>query len=270
MALATWMLFASQGQAGETWNAAGHSDPVAWVEYAGRLGAGMLLVLVAALLIRAFLRRHLYRATDVLSESDLERVHESITAAEKKTVGEIVPIVVERSDAHPGSLWLAAVIFVLLGSALFGTWLPWDRPVCVLLAQIALGAAGYFTARALPDFQRLFVRESRATEMAEEQAFQEFYRYGLHKTQAQTGVLIFVSLFERRVTVLADEGVDAHVEAEQWASTDQAVLEGIAGGSLRDGLIAGIESAAAVLEEHFPWEEGDRNEIPDRLIVRRE
>ncbi len=261
--------FLQEASAGD-WSAGGHSDPGAWLEYAGRLGTGLLLVVVVMLMLRAVVRRNLYRATGVLSAGDLERVHDAITAAEKQTVGEIVPVVVERSDAHPAGVWLAAVVFVLLGSTLFGTLIPWEQPAFVLLSQLALGAVGYFTCRALPDFQRLFVRESRATEMAEEQAFQEFYRNGLHKTEAQTGVLIFVSLFERRVIVLGDEGIDARVESQQWIATTESVLKGIAAGSLADGLVAGIENAAVVLAEHFPWQDSDRNEIPDRLIIRRE
>ena len=106
--------------------------------------------------------------------------------------------------------------------------------------------------------------------MAEEQAFQEFYRHGLHRTEAGTGVLLFVSLLERRVIVMGDSGIDAVVRPEDWERTDRIILEGVRSGSLRAGLVKGIESAAQLLEEHFPWTDGDRNEIPDRVIVRRE
>ena len=116
----------------------------------------------------------------------------------------------------------------------------------------------------------LFVFGTRATSVAEEQAFQEFYANGLHKTEAATGVLIFVSLLERRVIVMADEGINSRVDDNFWAETDGLVLQGINSGSLRDGLVAGIDRAGDCLAEFFPWVEGDRNEIPDRLIVRRE
>jgi putative membrane protein len=255
---------------GGGWDAAGHEIGIAWLELAGRLGAGLLLVFVLFFVVRAFVRRHSYRATDVLTADDFERLHAAIATAERRTVGEIVPVVLERSDRHPGALWVAAVVFVLLGSALLGPWLPWERPPLLLLSQLVFGLVGYAVARALPDFQRIFVRQARATEMAEEQAFQEFYRHGLHRTEAQTGVLLFVSLFERRVVVLADEGVDAVTDETTWGETDAAVLEGVARGELCEGLLAGIERAADVLAEHFPWTDGDRNEVPDRIIVRRE
>ena len=48
-----------------------------------------------------------------------------------------------------------------------------------------------------------------------------------------------------------------------------ALDPGDARGELREGMIAGIKSAGEVLAEHFPWAEGDRNELPDRVIVRR-
>jgi putative membrane protein len=114
------------------------------------------------------------------------------------------------------------------------------------------------------------VSEARATELAEEQAFQEFHRFELHRTDARTGVLLFVSLLERRAIVLADEGIHARVGPEPWQATNEAVLAGIRRGSLAAGLLAGIESTGAVLAQHFPPAAGDRNEVPDRIVVRRE
>ena len=110
---------------------------------------------------------------------------------------------------------IAAIVFVVLGSLLLAAWLPWDRPSYLLGCQAAFGALGYALARVLPDFRRAFVREERATEMAQEQALQEFFRYGLHETEAKTGVLILVSLFERRVIVLAQRVIDLRDDRAQ-------------------------------------------------------
>jgi len=239
----------------------------AWLGLAG-------LVLFAGgwglFVLRALRRRGRYQATGVLTEADLAAVHTALVAAERRTVGEILPVVLERSDRHPGAAWLAALTALGTGSFLLAPWLPWQAPLLVLLAQLALTAAGYASARALPDFLRLFVSAARAREASEEQAFQEFHRHDLAHTAGRTGVLLFVSLLERRAIVLADEGIAARVAPEAWQATNAAVLEGIRRGSLRDGLIAGIQSAGAVLAEHFPVAAGDRNEVPDRVIVRRE
>lgn len=254
----------------ENWTAAADQtgrDFWAVVEFAGPLIFGLLLVL---LLGRAVARRGRYRAVGVLSDADRAAVRDAVAEAEQRTVGEILPVVLERSDPHPAAEWLASVCFLLVGSALLVTWLPWDRPPLLLLCQLAMGASGFGLARALPGFKRVFIFEDRATAVAMEQAFQEFYANGLQKTEAATGVLLFVSLLEHRVVILADEGINAKVAAEVWKSTDDAILRGIQRASLRDGLIDGIHEAADVLAEHFPWKEGDRDEIPNRVIVRKE
>jgi putative membrane protein len=251
------------------WQAA-HADEPWWYRALGTWGPWALAVLLAVLVLRALVQARRYRAVGVLSQADVEAVHEALRAAEKQTVGEIVPVVVERSDSHPDSRWLAALTTMIAGSAVLAPHLPWSEPALVLLVQLALGAFGFGLALALPGFARLFIGEKRASEMAHEQATQEFHRLDLHRTEAATGVLIFVSLLERRAIVLADSGIDGKVGADDWKGVDEAVLRGVASGSLRDGLVGGIERAGALLAQHFPWRAGDRNELPNRLVVRRQ
>jgi putative membrane protein len=234
------------------------------------MGPWALLALFVVLIGRALLRAPRYRAVNTLSEEDREVVHEALRAAERRTVGEIVPVVVERSDPHPAAHWIGALAALVVGSALLAPHLPWDRPALFFGAQLGLAALGWVAARTLPDLKHVFLRDGRATAVAEEQALQEFFGNGLHQTEGRTGVLLFVSLLEHRVIVLADRGIDSVVGPEVWRETDAAILEGIRKGSLCDGLVAGIERAGDVLAEHFPWAEGDRNELPDRVVVRRE
>jgi len=252
------------------WRAAGHAIRGEWLVLLGRIGLWVSLALYTALVARALVRGARQRKARALAPDDLAAIHAELVAAERKTVGEILPVVLERSDEHAGARWLAALTFLLLGSGVLALTSLWHVPWLVLLLQLACGALGWATARLLPDFQRLFVREAHASAAAEEQAFQEFHLHGLHETQAKTGVLVFVSLFERRAIVLGDSGIDARVSEEHWRTTTERILAGIAAGSLRDGLVEGIRSCGEVLALHFPWTAGDRNEVPDRLIVRRE
>lgn len=248
--------------------AAEHPLERSWVAHAAQFAPWIGALVVLALVARAIAQQGRYRAVGLLSPSDLEVVHDAIRSAERRTVGEIVPVVVERSDDHPHAGLAAALAFALGGSALLAAHLPWHEPHWVVLAQSALALLGWALCRALPGFARLFVSESRATHVAAEQALQEFAELELHRTQAESGVLIFVSLFERRAIVLGDRGIDSRVGAEHWKSVDAAVLAGIRNNSLRAGLVDGIALAGTVLAEHFPHVGGDRNELPDRVIVR--
>jgi putative membrane protein len=232
-------------------------------------GPYVLAALVGVCVVVALVRQHRYRAVSVLGPADQDAVRAALVAAERRTVGEIVPVVVERSDDHPGARWAWAFVTLLVGSALLERHLAWVEPHWLLLEQFGLGACGWLLAWFLPDLRRRFVAPWRATEMAEEQAFQEFYRLGVHETAGRTGVLVFVSLFERRVVVLGDTGIASKVSAEHWDATRNAVLDGIRRGSLRDGLCAAIERCGDVLAEHHPWTGGDRNELADHLVVRK-
>jgi putative membrane protein len=231
-------------------------------------GPWVLAALALLLVLRAIFRRSRYRAVAVLGPDSQAAVREAIREAEKRTVGEIVPVVLERSDEHPAASWLCALCTLLLGSALLERFLPWHAPHWLLVCQLALGAAGFLLARLLPDLARVFVSEARASEMAEEQALQEFHRLGLRETREHSGVMLFVSLYERRVVVLGDTGIHAKVGDAHWHRTKDVILAGIARGSLAEGLVEGVRACGQVLAEHFPARPGHRNEIPDRLIVR--
>jgi putative membrane protein len=233
-------------------------------------GPFVLAAVVMVAVGRATWLRRRYRAVGMLAEADVEALHEAVRRAERSTVGEVVPVVVERSDPHAAAAWRAAALFLLAGSALLYGVLPWHAPGLLLSCQAALGAAAYALARALPDFERWFVTAAHATAAAEEQALQEFFRLRLHETAGRTGVLLFVSLFERRVVVLADQGIDRAVEsADPWVRAKEAVLRGVRAGSLRDGLVTAVDAVGVVLAAHAPTREGDRNEVPDRVVVRR-
>ena len=227
------------------------------------LGAATLFVVVKALL-----RSHRYRAVRVLGSGEQEKVNDAILAAERTTLGEIVPVVLERSDDHAAARWRCALFGLLVGSMLLESFLPWTAPERLLACQLALGAIGYGLARLLPDLERMFVTEAHATEAAEEQAIQEFHRQALRETRSRTGVLIFVSLFERRVVVLGDEGIQAKAGDDLWKRTRDTILRGVSRNALAEGLAEGVRACGEVLAVHDPNDGQDPNEVPDRLVVR--
>lgn len=241
----------------------------AWLLFA-EFGPWIAAVGLVALLARAWVRRGRYRAVVVFDEAARETVRAAVRRAEERTVGEVVPVIVERSDPHPGARWGAALTAALLGSLLLIDVLPWHAPPLLLVTQVGLGLLGAALATWLPDVQRSFVSEERATDVAEEQALQEFVTQGLKETAGRTGVLLFVSLFERRVVVLADEGVASAVAEDAWVPVDRDVLDGVRAGSLRDGLVAALDRVGGILAEHAPRGPDDDNELADRVVVRHE
>jgi putative membrane protein len=86
------------------------------------------------------------------------------------------------------------------------------------------------------------------------------------RTVGRTGILIYLSLAERRAEIVADEAITGVTTPETWGEAMAAMLVDVKEGRLADGMVAAIERVGAVLTEHFPRSAADRNEIPDKLI----
>jgi putative membrane protein len=258
----------------QDWQVVGHGTPkfaeawgpMQWLSLGSTtiLGVGLLVLILIAVK-----RNSRYRAVGVVSEDELESVREEITACEKKTSGEVMVVLLERSDRHPAAHWLAAVCMLFAGSFVLWAWLPWGQPAYLLPLQALLAALGFGLTRTLPHLHHRFISARRAQEMAEEQALQEFHKLELRETKGRTGVLLMVSLLEHRVIVLADEGIYARVGEEKWEEVQQAILKHVRTGHLGQGLLEGVRLAGAVLVEHFPSED-HAEELPNVVIVRQE
>ncbi len=87
----------------------------------------------------------------------------------------------------------------------------------------------------------------------------------LATTWSRTGVLIFVSLAERYVEIVADSEIDARVEQTVWNEGVALMLEHARRGTLADGFVETVAYTGEVLSRHFPAGRRNSNEIADRL-----
>jgi putative membrane protein len=87
------------------------------------------------------------------------------------------------------------------------------------------------------------------------------------RTVGRTGVLLYLSLQERRAEIVADEAIHAKVAPEIWGDAMAALLAEVKAGRPADGMLSAVELIGEVLAEHVPLGEADVNELPDRLIT---
>jgi putative membrane protein len=86
------------------------------------------------------------------------------------------------------------------------------------------------------------------------------------RTAGKTGILIYVSMAERRAEIVADEAIHKLTDDHAWGEAMHALIADVREGRPGDGIVAAIERVGAVLAEHFPRSADDKNEIPDKLI----
>ncbi len=194
-----------------------------------------------------------------------DRIAEAVRRAESRSTGQIVPVVVERSQPYEEVRWIAAVLGAAVATALVELFLPDPRVAEVLLAQVAGGVAGWLVGR-LEAVERLLAGRRHQSEAVHARAEQAFLEHGLHQTSAGTGVLVFASLREHRAVVLGDRGIHARMGDAEWQKAVDALVAGMARDAPGEGFEAAIDVVGARLAEHFPRNgEPVPNELPDAL-----
>ncbi|WP_262921779.1 TPM domain-containing protein [Flavobacterium amniphilum] len=98
-----------------------------------------------------------------------------------------------------------------------------------------------------------------------ERAQSVFFELGMDATQKRNGVLFFVCTKSKSLSIIGDEGINKKVDANFWEETKDAVLGKFKMGLFKQGLVLGIGKAATQLQEFFPLERKNRNELTNTI-----
>ncbi len=192
--------------------------------------------------------------------------------AEKKTSGEIVPMVVAESGRYPlaarrGATLLALIAALLLtGPVAARFWLNEANLWVFLSLFIPLFLGSHFLVNAVPALKRLMLFDDEMDIEVRDAAFSAFFTEGLHKTRDSNGILIYISLFERRAWVIADSGISDRIPCQQWEEVITVVTRGIREKNQCQALCQAIEMVGSVLEKEFPIRDDDQNELHNLII----
>jgi putative membrane protein len=87
-----------------------------------------------------------------------------------------------------------------------------------------------------------------------------------NRTEGRTGILLYLSLLERRAEIVADEAIHSRTEPEAWGEAMAALVDQVKAGRPGDGMAQAVERIGAVLADCLPARHENPNEISDRLI----
>jgi putative membrane protein len=211
-------------------------------------------------------------AKRLLSEAEKQKIIAAVQSAEKRTSGEIVPMIVSSSYHYPMAAVRGAALVAfplalgltpLAGGYLWlGSQNMW---IFVALLVLLFGCLHQLVAHS-PGLKRLFISRAEIEEEVREAALVNFFSEGLHRTRDATGVLIFISLLEHKVWVLADQGINARVAADQWQTIVAGIVEGIKAGRAAEAICEGVAQVGEVLARHFPRKAEDSDELQNLIV----
>lgn len=186
-------------------------------------------------------------------------IGDAVRELESRSAAELVVDVRRRSGsyAHADSRFGAALAVVSLAVLVFMPWVV--PPFTVLLDSVAFYFIGILIARYSPGIRRLFTTRKERLDAVRTHAAAAFHDRGVAGTSSETGLLLYVSLLERRMEVLADRGLLRKVTASDWNAAmaelhrDRAIDP--------ETVIAAIRALGAILGRDVPADDANADEL---------
>lgn len=228
----------------------------------------------------------------MISKSDHQRIAEAVKAAEAGTTGEIFCIVTaEVSQYREIPLaWAAGTALVVPPLLLFFGLQPWsylsslfdlartsDWSTGGARVAVAEALAAYAAAQAIlfalvaalvsiPPVRRALTPRFLKAHRVRRQAYAHFASTGLAADPERTGVLIFASLKDRRVEMVAEKAIHDAVGDTVWNAAVGALIAGMKRRQPGQGFVDAIGLCGRALAEHFPSSGPQENRFSDDLV----
>lgn len=220
----------------------------------------------------------------ILNEADRALVAAAVARAEATGDGEIVTVVSRRADTYHDvvlawSAFIAALALLALNVAphfylglvdtVLGHW-GHDWTVREVFGLALFVASIKFAGMALilqwGPLRRALTPRALVAARVRARAAAAFRLAAQGRTRASTGILIYLSIEERRAEILADAAIAAKVAPAVWGDAMHAMLAEIRAGRIAAGLAAAVDQVGLVLAEHLPRTDKPVNELPDGPI----
>lgn len=234
----------------------------------------------------------------ILTQEEKNKIENKIFEIEKKTSGEIVIIFTRKSDEYKYFQNLTSTILALLFSLIITYYLPeillnimrFKEETLLLFIKYNFSIKKelrylftiglwfflpiylflYFSFKCLfstyPSLLKYFIPEFYKTVAVKKNAFTKFYEHKLYKTRDETGILFLISLFERKLYILADRGIYNKISQNTLDEYAKKLSKGIKEKKTAESLIEIIDEIGNILEKNFPIKSDDINELPNAVI----
>lgn len=231
----------------------------------------------------------------MISEAEQQQIMAAVAKAEAATDGEIVcvfarqvshypevsiaagafaalviPPVALALGLHPGPLLHQVLAAVPAQSGWSATALSPDAEAALVLDGYAIAQAILFTVTALlatvPGIRHLLTPAILKRHRVHKAAWAQFAATGMHVTDGRTGVLIFASLDDRMVEIVAEEDIHRKVGDQVWNAAVAAVRSGMKARNPVKGFVSAVDICGAALAQHFPSTGPHANGLSDRLL----
>jgi len=216
-----------------------------------------------------------------INKAQLEQIKTAVAETEKTTTGEIALAAVYQSDSYAfvelfAAFCTAFVSFFILLLFSNPIWKLLDRTfwypapsqltAAIGFAVICITAAVYLLLN-IPAIDRLIIPRKLKERRVYARALRHFVESGVYKTADRTGILIFISVLERKIFIIADSGINEKVLQNQWDGICKIMTNGLRTKNTAKAFITATEECGKILQKYFPTKIKNPNELADGLVI---
>jgi putative membrane protein len=204
-------------------------------------------------------------ARKFLGDAATTALRDAISAIEARSSAELVVSVRARSAAYLHADILVGVV-AALGVLAFLLFSPYPFALhWFLIDPILVGGVCALAASRLPPVRRALTPRAVQDSRVRAAAGALFLEKGVHHTRERTGILLYVSLLERRALLVADAAVEREVPRREWRAAAAAIDRVVASGGDGVDVAHALATLGDLLALHLPRAAGDVNELADEV-----
>ena len=224
------------------------------------------------------------KSSQYFTEVERKNICKAVQEAELKTSAEIIPVAVTSSgryDRAEDIIGLLLGIVVMVNVLAFmpeydrGGVASWSDNffqqipfTLYLIASLIAGfMVGVIVSNRLAWLKKLFTPQIEMRDEVISNASKIFYDQRVHHTSSESGLLIFISFFEKRAVILGDEKIEKDLGIDTIETLCQKLTASLKEKkSPADSMIKIIEEAGSLLADSLPRNDSDENELSDALV----
>jgi putative membrane protein len=193
-------------------------------------------------------------------------VKRAIQEIESQTSAEVMVAVRPISGNYRAADYLAGSLVALVVVLVFVFHPdPFDSNLFPLEVVAAFGVGAVLSATMVP-LRRLLTPPSTLHSNVVRAAKEKFYDRGVSKTRDRSGLLVFVSMFEREAVLVPDVGIDRNAHGRELSEAEELLVAAVRRKDV-DAFTEALGTLGPTLAAICPRRDDDTNELPDEPEV---
>lgn len=194
-----------------------------------------------------------------------QRTADAIKEIEGQTSAEVVVALRKSSGYYRHTDYLLG--FVVAMVTLLGLlFLPQSFPLAHFPADLTIGfVLGTLLSATIPPLRRILTLDARMNSNVAQSARSTFVELGISRTSGRSGILVYLSIFERSVEIVPDIGIPVDTMGEAWSKTIEQIKGAMRPAPDFESFLQGLKELGPVLGKTLPRLEDDVNELPDEV-----